>query len=310
MTPRRLFISFSGGETSGMMTQYLLSTTMLQGLWDEVLVLFSNTGEENEETLEFVHMCDQHFGFNTVWVEAVVHHGERKANTHRIVDFQTASRDGSPYEADIQKYGIPCKAFPHCTRNLKLNPMKSYLRSIGWEPKSYTTAIGIRADEEHRRSKRQQEMQLFYPFLDFLSITKPDVNQFWTTQPFRLNLMGYQGNCKWCWKKSVRKLLTIMDDDPAMFDFPERMEALYNEVGPEFAKEVRPGYCRSFFRENVSTKDLRLMYSQGHSQFDRAGDDSLIMPDGTRIPLDAENDDGSGCSESCEINFDEEDAVE
>ena len=33
---------------------------------------FANTGQEHEKTLDFIHNCDTHFNFNTVWIEAVI----------------------------------------------------------------------------------------------------------------------------------------------------------------------------------------------------------------------------------------------
>lgn len=287
---RRLFASFSGGETSALMTRLCL--TEWRDKWDEVVVLFANTGEENEETLKFVHQCDRAFGFNTVWLEAVVQHGRRAGTTHRVVDYSTASRKGEPYEDHIRKFGIPNKNFPHCTRELKLRPMQSYLRSIGWEPNRFATAIGIRADEAHRRSATHMDNRIIYPFLDWKPTTKPDVNKFWMEQSFRLNLMGYEGNCKWCWKKSLRKLMTIMTDAPEKFDFPARMEEQYGHIGAEFAKEVRPGYRRVFFRGALSTKDLRQVLVDAKDTLLRAKNDAL----------DAEE---AGCSEGCEVNFEE-----
>ena len=70
MIDKTLVISFSGGRTSGYMTKKLLET---KKKWKEVLVLFANTGQEHEKTLEFINNCDQQFGFNTVWLEAVTH---------------------------------------------------------------------------------------------------------------------------------------------------------------------------------------------------------------------------------------------
>jgi hypothetical protein len=296
---RRLFVSFSGGETSALMTHLLL--TKWRGRWDDVRVVFANTGQENEETLQFVAACDKHFGFGTVWVEADVCQEARVGTRHRVVDFSTANRDGGPFEAMIRKYGIPNQKFPHCTRELKLNPMRSYIQSLGWRPGTYDTAIGIRADEPGRRSKNQEAARLLYPLLDWRPTTKPQVNAFWIDQPFRLNLCGYQGNCRTCWKKSARKLLTIMDDRPRAFDFFERMEDQYGTVGPEFSKERAPGYVRTFFRGNQSVKDLRQAHSLGG--FERAEDDSIILPDGKRINLDFEQGAIDGCSESCEVDF-------
>ena len=51
--------------------------------WKEVLVLFANTGQEHEKTLEFINNCDQQFGFNTVWLEAVTHKDQKKALSYQ-----------------------------------------------------------------------------------------------------------------------------------------------------------------------------------------------------------------------------------
>lgn len=299
MTEQRLFISFSGGETSAYMARLL--TTQWRNRWDKVVCAFANTAEENEQTLQFVKKCDEAFGLDVVWVEAIVHPGQRKVTTHRVVSFETASRAGEPYEAVIQKYGIPNKKFPHCTRELKLRPLQHLMATIGWEPGTYDTAIGIRADEPQRRSPNAEGARIIYPLLDWQPTTKPEVNQFWMAQPFRLELCGYQGNCKWCWKKSFRKLLTLMDDNPANFDFPERMERQYGKIGAEFKKEVAPDYRRTFFRGNKSVTDLQVMYAIAADVLDRAENDAIVLPNGERVSLDAEPDDG--CVETCEVDF-------
>ena len=67
---------------------------------------FANTGQEHEKTLEFINNCDMHFGFNTVWIEAVTHPNKKKASTAKVVNFETASRKGEPFGV-ISKYGIP-----------------------------------------------------------------------------------------------------------------------------------------------------------------------------------------------------------
>jgi hypothetical protein len=126
-------------------------------------------------------------------------------------------------------------------------------------------------------------------------MTKPDVNTFWRDQPFRLDLLGYQGNCKWCWKKSTRKLLTIMDENPTAFEFPERLEREYGTVGPEFAKEQRAGYHRVFFRGSLSVRDLRNLHAAG--DWTRAENDAVVYSD-KRVALDQDD----GCVESCELN--------
>lgn len=298
---KRLFISFSGGETSGFMAYLIL--TLWRDRWDEIVILFANTGEENEETLLFVKMCAEWlsrlFGVEVVWVEAVVQHGRRAMTTHRVVSFDTASRKGEPYEDHIKKFGIPNTNMPHCTRELKQRPLQSYLASIGWERGSYDTAIGIRADEVGRRSPNQSANRMVYPLLDLQPTTKPMVNLFWSKQSFRLDLLGYQGNCKWCWKKSLPKLLAVMDDNPSTFDFPERMEAMYGEVGAEFLKEYRPGYKRVFFRGNLSTKGLRDLYENHKDNLPEIVNDAAILPKPDLFSAQ------EGCVESCEVDFEE-----
>ena len=292
---KNLFISFSGGETSALMTHLLL--TKWRDKYEDVKVAFANTGQENEETLEFVRNCDSAFGFNTAWLEAVPQQG-KIGTKHRIVNFDTASRNGEPFEATIDKYGIPNQKFPQCTRELKLRPIQSYLRDLGWLPKSYDTAIGIRADEATRRSGSAVQVGIIYPLLDWLPTTKPQVNSFWDTQPFRLNLAGYQGNCKTCWKKSFRKLMTIMDENPTHFDFFERMERDKGLIGPEFSKSYVNGYHRVFFRGSISVTDLRQMHA--NTDWTRAENDAVVYAD-KAIALDVDPTDG--CVESCEVNW-------
>lgn len=301
---RRLVRSFSGGATSGYMCR-LLDMPQYRSMWDEVITIFANTGEENEQTLEFANRCDKEFGFNLVWVECVPYYGQRRSSGHRVVNFETASRRGEPYEAMIKKYGIPNSAYPHCTRELKLAPMRSYLEAAGWEFGTYDTAVGIRADEAERRSATAKQNRLLYPLLDLKPTTKPQVNEWWAKQPFQLELTGYQGNCKWCYKKTMRKLFTIMDETPEAFDFPARMESLYGKLGPEFEKDVKPEYRRVFFRKHTSTQQLREAFKALNGNFDRAEDDSKALPIRDLFSMLDEQEGPEGCVESCEVNFEE-----
>lgn len=288
---KRLFISFSGGETSGLMAY--LCVTRWRDRYDEIRVGMANTGEENEATLVFADRCDREFGLGLVWVEAEVYHGERASSGHRVVTFETASRKGEPFEAVIQKYGIPNRDWPHCTRELKINPLDSWLDSIGWTKGTFDKAIGIRADEAHRRKEG-----CVHPLLDWLPMTKPEVNEWWMKQAFRLELTGYQGNCKWCWKKSHRKLLTIMEEAPEKFDFPARMEAQYGNVGPEIGRPETEYERRVFFRGRLSTEDLRAVHALNRDTLELEADDALVLPKNIRLfSMDEEPD---GCMETCE----------
>ena len=134
MQDKTLIISFSGGRTSAYMTKLLLQE---RDKWKDVIVLFANTGQEDERTLEFVHNCDVSFGYNTVWIEADVQPEKGKGTSFNVVSYDTASRDGKPFEAVLAKYGIPFTKSPHCTRELKQYPIQAYVRSLGLKKIEY-----------------------------------------------------------------------------------------------------------------------------------------------------------------------------
>lgn len=286
----KLLLSFSGGETSAYMTQWCLAN------WKdkyEMVVVFANTGEENEETLEFIKKCDDLLDFNTVWVECVVHKG-RAGTTHKIVDFETASRNGEPFERVLEKYGIPNKAFPHCTRELKTQPITSYVkRELGW--KGYYTAIGIRVDEVDRVDEKREQKRFIYPLAEHVRSTKQHVNKYWTDMPFRLELKGYQGNCKACWKKSDRKLFTIANENPKAFDNIIKWEKKYENYIKEGRSDAE--LPMRFFRKNRTAHEI--MEQARTTHFIPASDDSLDINIQSDM-FDENLDVGFGCSESCE----------
>ena len=109
-----LLVSFSGGETSAFMAQWLNRHYKEYG-YKRIVFVFANTGLENEETLEFVKACDEYFGLNIHWLEAKVVFEKGVGTGYNEVDFESANRDGKPFEDMIKKYGIPNQANLHCT---------------------------------------------------------------------------------------------------------------------------------------------------------------------------------------------------
>jgi 3'-phosphoadenosine 5'-phosphosulfate sulfotransferase (PAPS reductase)/FAD synthetase len=123
----KLLISFSGGRTSAFITHWLLKNKRSQF---DMLVVFANTGKEREETLQFIDKCDKILGFQVHWIEAVTSFERGKGVSAHKVNYSTASRNGEPFEAFIQKHGIPNQGAPRCTRELKAYPIRAYARSI------------------------------------------------------------------------------------------------------------------------------------------------------------------------------------
>lgn len=290
---KKLLVSFSGGQTSGYMTKLLLDN-LNRDEWD-IVVVFANTGKEREETLEFVRDCDAHFGFNTVWVEAVVNPLHRKGTRHRVVTFDTAARDGQPFEDVIRKYGIPNVATPHCTRELKTNVITSYVRrELQW--KGYYTAIGIRSDEIDRVDPKWEKKKYIYALITMFPSRRPEVNQFWINQVFRLKIANYEGNCDLCFKKTDRKLMTIILENPPCVGWWAQMGDRYGDFVPETRNQDTERPVR-FYRQHRSIHDL---VELAKLPFRKARDESRDIADAIQLDILSDLDLSNGCSDSCE----------
>lgn len=289
----RLAISFSGGRSSAVMLKRCLE---LYDATHDILITFANTGCEHEDTLRFVHDVDRHFAAGrVVWIEAEIH-GAGKGPTAKVVTYETASRNGEPFRAAVAKHGVFSKSHPQCTTRLKEEPMLDYRRQHGWEPLTYDTAIGIRADEIDRVSSRAAEQRFVYPLVDE-GWTKRMVNKYMAQFDWDLNLPGdHFGNCVWCWKKSLRKLMTVAKQEPSAFDFPGEMERWHGTINNGDQEQPAP---RVFFRGKRSAQDiLREAFTQN---FEPYTDDKFDDPELFDHLLDV----GSGCGESCEVGADE-----
>jgi hypothetical protein len=257
-----LLVSFSGGETSAFMAQWLNNHYEKYG-YKNIVFVFANTGLENEQTLEFIDRCDKYFNLNVQWIEAEIVQLHKKGTRFYRTDFENASRNGEPFEQMISKYGIPNQANPHCTRELKGAPISAF--GVEWfNGEKYHTAIGIRQDEADRMNAKAKEMGFIYPLISsrMMPSTKPMINFYWRSMPFRLELKGYQGNCKTCWKKADKKLYQIAKENPKAFEFMDTMEQKYGNFFPAQRIEMRAKEGKelpkdiTFFRNNRSAKQI------------------------------------------------------
>lgn len=238
---------------------------MAQWLWKNrqdrynMVFVFANTGQEEYETTYFIRKCEEYFGFKVHYIEAMVFFGERKSTGFKEVEFKDLDYEGVPFENVIKKYGIPNQSFPHCSRELKANPIKAFGDKY-FKGKKYYTAIGIRADEFDRIAKDRVAKRLLYPLISDRPMTKKKINFWWSQQSFRLELKSWQGNCITCWKKSDLKLAKIYQEAPLKFNFMDKMESRY-----EFHYGTRPipkdeygviDIPLRFFRGNKSVLDI------------------------------------------------------
>lgn len=319
---QRFLMSISGGRSSAMLAKLILDKEKLKEVENviflseneyslryytyeneisEYIFVFANTSNEKEATLIFMDEIKKYFGIKVTWVEAVVHFNDRKGCTHKIVNFDSACRNGDVFEQVIKKYGIPNKSFPHCTRELKTNPIRSFLREVGWGSwVDYKTIIGYRKDEPKRATiEKAEKLNQWYPLSEW-QIIKPDVAYFWNRQSFDLGIdVDADGNCELCHKKSDIKLIYQARTSNKV-EWIIKIQDKYSKFTPESRDKsvsIPPYY---FFRHNRSLQDI----IKEHSELkDKTIDELIVLlndkskiEDGANYDLYEQDD----CAESCE----------
>ena len=224
-------ISFSGGRTSAYMLWRVLQAN--DGLPEDAIVCFANTGKEEEATLKFVGDCEKNWGVEIKWLE--YRDSDQK---FECVTFETASRSGEPFEALIRKKKyLPNVVARFCTQELKVLTIDRYMKSIGKE--DYMTMVGVRADEPRRVVKIRQQETKYCPLADD-GITEKDVWDFWNKNNFDLELPKFSGasNCDLCFLKGSNILMGLVNQKPERVVWWAEME---NVVGSKFRND-RPSY--------------------------------------------------------------------
>ena len=240
-------ISFSGGRTSAYMLWRVLQSGGGQ-LPCQAIVCFANTGKEDEKTLEFVRDCALNWNVPITWLEF-----RDTESKFEIVDFDSASRDGEPFEALIRKRNyLPNPVARFCTVELKVRTIHRYLKTIGWT--EWDSMLGIRADEQRRLAKIGNQdygkhEEKCAP-LGTTGITKEDVGAFWRKQSFDLGLpnnngVTMHGNCDLCFLKGGAQVLSLITEKPERAVWWAKMEALALASKPSGAvfRSDRPSYA-------------------------------------------------------------------
>ncbi len=370
----KVFLSVSGGRTSMYQAERLFSEGF--HLVNDVVIMFANTSWEHPKTLAFVNNCfkrwEELYGVQCVWVEAVVHHGERKACTHKVVDYKTVSKNKEVFEDVVSKYGIPNVGFQYCTRELKENPINSYIRSMcKWKKGTYYTILGMRSDElqrvlgdvvvkfgkkynlgdktfmnelrfkvwamrdnylqtlpqiykdnpykikehflktmtrwvksylkaNHYREYDHKDVYNFcvrtlavedkqnktFPLVDWFldQPDKLDILDWWEDQEFDLDLPEHLGNCIGCYKKSSKKLLKVIRDEPGLFT--NTLEIDYGHVGKNKLKGKVVDAPRTMYRQEYTCQGMIALFKQTPVTYLRDHSEDEV--------------ENEGCASSCE----------
>lgn len=232
-------IAFSGGRTSAYMLYHILEAN--GGLPDRAVVSFQNTGREMPQTLDFVQEVSTRWNVPIVWLE---YRAEKPL--FEVVNHNSASRNGEPFEALIRKrQAVPNQHQKFCSAELKTLTAKRYLVSIGW--KKWTSCVGFRADEGHRQPYEDNRATTILP-LRAAGVTKKHVIEFWRGQPFDLRLPVFRnktigGNCDGCFLKSEATLAALAREMPERHSWWEQQE---KKIGHSFRKDQPRRELRQF----------------------------------------------------------------
>lgn len=194
------------------------------GIPKDTLFFFENTGKEDERTLQFVSDIGKYWGVPIIWLEYRLE--SESANRFAVVGFDSASRNGEPFERIIEQRGgiLPNPRARYCSSELKTRTMHRYLRSIGWT--EWDTMLGIRADEPVRIAKfranphpETKDETVTMPLVD-AGITAGDVGEFWKASAFDLDLPNnngktMHGNCDLCYLKPAHQVLSLIAEKPS-----------------------------------------------------------------------------------------------
>lgn len=261
--PAPALISFSGGRTSGYMLKHIIDA-FGGALPESIKVAFANTGREMPETLDFVQECSDRWACHIQWIE----YDHESPHATRMVNHNSASRNGEPFAAVIQKRKfLPNPVTRFCTIEMKIRRFHAYcVHHLGW--KHWNSIVGLRADEMHRVHKqvyrnglKKDRWHTLMPLAD-AGVTKTDVAAWWGEQPFDLRLPNVNGstpmgNCDLCFLKSAANIRGIMRQRPETAQWWIEQEANAPTMGKMKSAEMalfradRPSYARLFESDDL-----------------------------------------------------------
>jgi 3'-phosphoadenosine 5'-phosphosulfate sulfotransferase (PAPS reductase)/FAD synthetase len=224
---------------------------------NEAKVIFCNTGKEEEATLRFVNECSKRWNVEITWLEFAVQDNEKIS---KVVNFETASRKGEPFEAVINWYqpSLPNGRARYCSSQMKTRTMHRYLRSLGWT--EWDSFIGIRADEPRRVAKfranphpENKNETVCMPLVPN-NVSSKEVGNFWNGQEFDLELPNINGktmhgNCDLCMLKPKSQILSLITEKPdrALWWIKQEEEAAKRCAGDgKFFAIDRPTYAQMY----------------------------------------------------------------
>jgi len=186
----RHIIALSGGKDSSALAVYMRDKL------PEVEYVFCDTGEELQETYEFISRLQDLLSTPITKLKS-------------IKDFQ--------YFLDLYNGVLPDARTRWCTRMLKLKPFEKY---IGDDP--VISYVGIRADEPQRKGyiSAKPNVTTVFPFIED-NIRREDVLRI--LEEAGLGLPGYyrwrsRSGCYFCFFQKKREWVGLLENHPRLFE--------------------------------------------------------------------------------------------
>ena len=272
--------SFSGGRSSAYGSHLLEQLRISQG-WD-VHHVFMDTGAEHPATYEFIKNIVKYWGVKLTCLRVVYDPILYQANSYEIISVDDLRQDLEPWIGMLAKYGNPSLNMPFCTARMKTEPFKKYCDDT-FGRGEYTTWLGIRSDEP-KRLKQKDGIRYLAEISDF---DKQDVMDWWSNQPFDLNIPEHLGNCVFCVKKHLVKLALAAKDEPHQaIKFIEIAES--SEVRTEGRKHKH----KRMYRNNHKLSDVIEIY------------DAIPRNELYQTLRSSKRFETGSCTESCESGLD------
>lgn len=267
-------VSFSGGRTSAYLV-HLMEQRRAAG--EDVRYIFTDTGAEHPKTYEFIRNIVTHWDIDLICLRLVVNPKLGEGNSYRVVGVDEIGPDLEPFRAALSKYGTPYVGGRFCTRTMKIEPFHRYCKDHIPQSEKW---LGIRTDEPKRLTPKPKTHYL----ADISDMEKKDIINWWSQQPFDLDLPEHLGNCVFCIEKGINKIALAARDEPQMAaEFWE----LVNEPGVRVV-ERRQQENKIMYRGNNSLESVIALFSD-HSREEIA---ATIRGGGGY--------DSGACTESCE----------
>jgi hypothetical protein len=196
------------------------------------LVIFCDTGREHPKTYKFINDFE----------------------AYENIPIIRLTYDGGFRKLIEKTKAIPNQFKRFCTVELKIKTCRRYLRKQGIM--KYENFVGFRYDEPLRVKRRKQMWKQVvdkFPLYED-KIEKKDINAYWETKPYNLEIPSILGNCTLCFMKGKNAIISILSLYPELADEWIEDEKL---IGYTYMKDISIEQLRNIAVNNLF-KDIKL----------------------------------------------------